>query len=133
VSGHAYEVADPAPVAPLPGWLLAALNPPRPTPRTIPVADHSRAGRYAVAALDNETRAVAATAEGGRDEALLRGARALGRFVAWGDLPRHVVEQALQEAGESAGLSPSQCRSTIRSALNWSIANNQRTDRRVTA
>ena len=95
--------------------------------------DRSRAGHYAAAALDNETRAVAATAEGGRDEALLRGARALGRFVAWGDLPRHVVEQALQDAGEAGGLSPGQCRSTIRSALNWSIANNQRADRRVTA
>ncbi|WP_406494674.1 hypothetical protein [Streptomyces sp. NBC_01604] len=46
-------------------------------------------------------------------------------FVAWGDLPRHVVEQALQEAGETAGLSASECRSTLRSALNWSITHNQ--------
>lgn len=56
---------------------------------------------------------------------MFRAARALGRFVAWGDLPRHVVEQALQEGGEAAGLSASECRSTLRSALNWSITHNQ--------
>jgi hypothetical protein len=50
----------------------------------------------------------------------------MGRFIAWGDLPRHEVEQALQEAGEAVGLPPSQCRATLRSALNWSIAHNQR-------
>ena len=61
----------------------------------------------------------------------VRAARALGRFVAWGDLPRHVVEDALQAGGETAGLSASECRSTIRSALDWSIAHNQR--RRATA
>ncbi|RKN07290.1 bifunctional DNA primase/polymerase [Streptomyces radicis] len=133
VDGQVYEVIDPAPVAPLPDWLRQTLTPPPPPRRTtIPTATGaSRAGRYAQAALDNETATVAATTEGGRDEALLRGARALGRFIAWGDLPRHVVEQALQEAGETAGLPPSQCRSTIRSALNWSIANNPR--RGVTA
>ncbi|WP_049581072.1 bifunctional DNA primase/polymerase [Streptomyces sp. SBT349] len=132
VGGQTYQVTDPVPVAPLPGWLLAALTPPRPARRNVPVAtSSSRAGRYADTALTNETTAIATTAEGGRDEALLRGARALGRFIAWGDLPRHVVEQALQEAGESAGLPPGQCRSTIRSALNWSITNNPH--RRVTA
>ncbi len=62
---------------------------------------------------------------GERESKLFRAARALGRLVAWGDLPRHVVEQALQEAGESVGLSPAECRSTLRSALNWSIAHNQ--------
>ncbi|MFV2119635.1 DNA primase, partial [Streptomyces sp. Act-28] len=51
----------------------------------------------------------------------LRGARAVGRFVAWGDIPRHVAEEAFQEAGEAAGLPPAECRATIRSALDWSI------------
>ncbi|MFD5319348.1 bifunctional DNA primase/polymerase [Streptomyces sp. NPDC127098] len=135
VGGRAYEVADAAPVAPLPEWLLTLLTPPLPParPAAVAVASGTRAERYAAAALASETHAVATTAEGGRDEALLRAARALGRFVAWGDLPRHVVEQALQEAGESTGLPAGQCRSTIRSALNWSITHNQRTGRRASA
>ncbi|MFD5315165.1 DNA primase, partial [Streptomyces ardesiacus] len=41
------------------------------------------------------------------------------------DLPRHVVEQALQEEGEAVGLTAAECRSTLRSALNWSITHNQ--------
>lgn len=68
---------------------------------------------------------MAAAQVGERETKLFRAARALGRFVAWGDLPRHVVEQALQEGGEAAGLSASECRSTLRSALDWSIAHNQ--------
>ncbi len=68
---------------------------------------------------------MAGASVGGREAVLFRAARPLGRFIAWGDLPRHVVEQALQEAGEGAGLTAAECRSTLRSALNWSIAHNQ--------
>jgi hypothetical protein len=42
--------------------------------------------------------------------------------VAWGDIPRHVVEEAIQGAGEATGLRPAECRTTIRSALDWVIA-----------
>ncbi|MFE7387923.1 bifunctional DNA primase/polymerase [Streptomyces sp. NPDC057582] len=121
VNGQAYEVTDPAPVAELPAWLLVALTPgPQPAQ---PVRIHvPRCGnRAAEVALERETVAVAAAPEGDRNEQLLRSARAVGRFVAWGDLPRHGVEQAFQVAGESAGLSAAECRSTVRSALNWSI------------
>jgi hypothetical protein len=51
----------------------------------------------------------------------IMGARALGRFVAWGEIARDVVEEAFQAAGEAAGLPPRECRATIRSALDWSI------------
>ncbi|MET8780297.1 bifunctional DNA primase/polymerase [Streptomyces sp. NPDC004589] len=111
--------------APLPEWLHTILQP-TPKPSQSPseaLAGHSR--RYADVALAQEARNVATAQHGAREAALFRAARALGRFVAWGDLPRHVVEQALQEAGETAGLSASECRSTLRSALNWSIAHNQ--------
>ncbi|MFJ5123694.1 bifunctional DNA primase/polymerase [Streptomyces sp. NPDC088555] len=121
VNGHAYEVTDPAPVADLPTWLLQALTA-EPAPAQ-PV--HLQAPRFgnraADVALERETATVRATTEGGRNEQLLRSARAVGRFVAWGDLPRHEVEQAFQEAGESTGLPAAECRTTIRSALNWSI------------
>ncbi|MEU1490358.1 bifunctional DNA primase/polymerase [Streptomyces sp. NPDC005775] len=121
VNGEAYEVTDAAPVADLPVWLLAALAPaPQPVQ---PVRIHvSRYGnRAAEVALQRETTAVASAPEGDRNTQLLKSARAVGRFVAWGDLPRHEVEQAFQVAGESAGLPAAECRSTLRSALNWSI------------
>lgn len=118
----AYEVAEAAPVAPLPAWLTALLVESRPSavapaPLLIPEA----VTRRARAALERETAAVAATQEGGRNQRLLEGARALGRFVAWGEIPRTVVEEAFQAGGESAGLTGAECRATIRSALDWSI------------
>ncbi|MBY8345210.1 bifunctional DNA primase/polymerase [Streptomyces spinosirectus] len=128
----AYEALCGSVAARLPDWLQSIL---RPAPRasqtpSIAVAGQSR--RYADVALGNETRNVATAQHGERERTLFTAARALGRFVAWGDLPRHVVEQALQEAGEAAGLTVAECRSTLRSALNWSIAHNQ-TGRRATA
>ncbi|MEU0040541.1 bifunctional DNA primase/polymerase [Streptomyces sp. NPDC006333] len=120
-----YEAVSGPVVAPVPSWLLSSLQPaPRPV-QAPSVAVAAQSHRYADVALANETRNVAGAQRGSREARLFRAARALGRFVAWGDLPRHVVEQALQEAGETAGLSASECRSTLRSALDWSIAHNQ--------
>ncbi|MGW0793555.1 bifunctional DNA primase/polymerase [Streptomyces sp. NPDC002692] len=121
-----YEALSGPLVAPVPTWLLSIL---KPVPRAVQAPSGVVAGqsfRYADVALANETRNVSGAQRGSREARLFRAARALGRFVAWGDLPRHVVEQALQGAGEATGLSASECRSTLRSALDWSIAHNQR-------
>ncbi|MFD8071893.1 bifunctional DNA primase/polymerase [Streptomyces sp. NPDC059718] len=121
-----YEAVGGPVAVSLPRWLQSILEP-APKPAQAPsmaVAGQSR--RYADIALTNEMWNVASAQQGAREAALFRAARAVGRFVAWGDLPRHVVEQALQEAGETAGLPAAQCRSTLRSALNWSIAHNPR-------
>ncbi|MET8958163.1 bifunctional DNA primase/polymerase [Streptomyces sp. NPDC004074] len=120
-----YEALCDRLAAPLPEWLHAILKPASKPPQGPSEASAGQSRRYADVALSNEARNVATAQQGAREAALFRAARALGRFVAWGDLPRHVVEQALQEAGETAGLSASECRSTLRSALNWSIAHNQ--------
>ncbi|MEE1929833.1 bifunctional DNA primase/polymerase [Streptomyces sp. TRM 70351] len=128
----AYEVTDHAPPAPLPRWLLDALAPPpppRPTAGTPAVS--SAVPGYVAAALRNETANVAGASEGVRNWTLVRAARALGRFVASGDLARHVVEQALKEAGQAAGLRESECTPAITSALNWSIAHNGAGHRRA--
>ncbi|MCX5286923.1 bifunctional DNA primase/polymerase [Streptomyces sp. NBC_00183] len=121
----AYEALRSPLVAPLPAWLQSILEPAPRAPQAPPMALAGQSRRYADVALTSETRNIASAQPGAREAALFRVARALGRFVAWGDLPRSVVEQALQEAGEAAGLSASECRSTLRSALNWSIAHNQ--------
>ncbi|REE62410.1 bifunctional DNA primase/polymerase-like protein [Streptomyces sp. 3212.3] len=120
----AYTVVNDLPPAPLPEWLCARLTT-RQASRTLSAAPSSvRASSYAVAGLNAETASVQQAAEGERNATLLRAARALGRFIAWGDLPREQVEEALQWAGEAAGLSPRSCEATIRSGLNWSIARN---------
>ncbi|WP_405890267.1 bifunctional DNA primase/polymerase [Streptomyces sp. NBC_00133] len=119
-----YTPVDPTPPAPLPEWLYAFLTPRQASRGLMAVPASSRASRYAAAALRAETATVRDAPQGERNATLLAGARALGRFIVWGDLPRDVVEEALQSAGECAGLSERQCRSTVRSGLNWSIAHN---------
>jgi hypothetical protein len=125
VNGRTYEVTDPAPVAPLPAWLLAALTPPKKPVRPVPEVVATRASRYATAALRNETSNVATAPEGTRNATVLRAARALGRLVASGDLPRREVEEALSGAALSVGNeSQRYYDDVINRALNWSIANN---------
>ncbi|MGW5634827.1 bifunctional DNA primase/polymerase [Streptomyces sp. NPDC003832] len=117
-----YEVTHDHPAASLPEWLLQRLQTtPKPSTVPAPLLIPGRATRRAEVALERETAAVRGTSEGGRNTRLLVGARALGRFVAWGEIARDVVETAFQASGEASGLSPAECRTTIRSALDWSI------------
>ncbi|MET8534739.1 bifunctional DNA primase/polymerase [Streptomyces sp. NPDC005065] len=120
VGGRAYEVAHRAPVADAPAWLLLALKP-APKPAAPEIAVPRDASRRAQVALERERAAIEAAVEGEREATLFRAARSMGRFVAWGDIPRHVVEEAFQGAGEAVGLKSYECRSTLRSALDWSI------------
>ncbi|MEU6001891.1 bifunctional DNA primase/polymerase [Streptomyces sp. NPDC047197] len=123
----AYTVDVDGPTAELPDWLHTLLQAPPAPPaapavaRLAPLLVPGTASRRASVALEREAAGVAGAGEGGRNQRLLAGARALGRFVAWGEIPRQVVEEAFQAAGEAAGLSAPECTATIRSALNWSI------------
>ncbi|MFJ9727987.1 bifunctional DNA primase/polymerase [Streptomyces sp. NPDC101209] len=119
-----YEALSGPETASLPAWLQSILEPAPRAPQAPSMAIAGQSRQYADVALANEARNVASAQQGAREGTLFRAARALGRFVAWGDLPRSVVEQALQEAGEAAGLTVAECRSTLRSALDWSIAHN---------
>ncbi|MGV9396317.1 bifunctional DNA primase/polymerase [Streptomyces sp. NPDC003668] len=116
-----YEALCASVAAPLPSWLLSILNPAPARlagPLRLPAVDGSRA---ALAALEAECAVVTAAPEGLRNTVLNRCAFKVGRFVAWGDLPRQTVEDAFQGAGESVGLTAAECRTTIRSALDSSI------------
>ncbi|MCM1948619.1 bifunctional DNA primase/polymerase [Streptomyces sp. G2] len=120
----AYTVLDDAPVLPLPGWLLDALTarqePARPRTATLAVPG-SGGSRAARAALERECGNVQAAPAKQANNTLNRSAFLVGRFVAWGDLDRAVVEEAFQGAGEARGLTAAECRATIRSALDSSI------------
>ncbi|MFF6775801.1 bifunctional DNA primase/polymerase [Streptomyces sp. NPDC012637] len=118
----AYTVLDSIAPIPLPGWLAEALaDRPKPVRAAAPAPALTSGARVASVALERETAAVQSATEGGRNAQLLTSVRAVGRFVAWGDIPRHVAEEAFQVAGEAAGLPPAECRATIRSALDWSL------------
>ncbi|MFD7294126.1 bifunctional DNA primase/polymerase [Streptomyces sp. NPDC059897] len=117
----AYEALSGSLAAPLPEWLQTILKPApaRSTgPLRLPVANGSRA---ALAALHAECAVVVGAPETQRNTTLNLCAFKVGRFVAWGDLARHVVEEAFQGAGESCGLTSAECRATIRSALDSSM------------
>ncbi|MEV5800558.1 bifunctional DNA primase/polymerase [Streptomyces collinus] len=116
-----YEALCASVAAPLPSWLQSTLQPAPTRPRgplRLPAVDGSRA---ALAALEAECAAVAAAPEGLRNTVLNRCAFKVGRFVAWGDIPRQTVEDAFQGAGEAVGLTAAECRTTIRSALDSSM------------
>ncbi|MEH0472233.1 bifunctional DNA primase/polymerase [Streptomyces sp. B21-097] len=105
----------------LPGWLHEILRPVPVgpvSPLRLPAVSGSRA---ALAALQAECAVVSAAPDSQRNITLNRCAFKVGRFVAWGDVPRHVVEEAFQGAGEARGLTAAECRATIRSALDSSI------------
>lgn len=117
-----YAALGDEPVTNLPEWLQKALTAPqRPAMTPVLLMPTRDTDRYATAVLQREVTAVATTAEGGRQAELLRAVRAVGRFVAWGDLDRATVEAAFTRGGESAGLPPAECRNTIRKALDYSI------------
>ncbi|WP_405143832.1 bifunctional DNA primase/polymerase [Sphaerisporangium sp. NBC_01403] len=101
-----YRVTNPAPPAPLPAWLAARLTPPPTTPASTaprPTAlDHARLSRYSHAALSGEVERVVNAPDGGRNRALNLAGWKLGKLIARGVLPRGVVEQALQQAAETA-------------------------------
>ncbi|WP_329289399.1 bifunctional DNA primase/polymerase [Streptomyces sp. NBC_01455] len=117
-----YTVTDDTTPAELPPWLLSLLElPPAPQPVAPFVWPTVSGSRAATAALERECRAVVAAPEGLGNITLNRCAFKVGRFVAWGDIARQVVEEAFQGAGESRGLTAAECRATIRSALDSSL------------
>ncbi|MFB7515722.1 bifunctional DNA primase/polymerase [Streptomyces sp. NPDC056144] len=122
--GGSYTVLEDAPVLPLPSWLLEALTarqePRRPRGGAL-VALVASGGRAARAALERECHNVQAAPAKQANNTLNRSVFLVGRFVAWGDIDRQVVEDAFQGAGEARGLTAAECRATIRSALDSSI------------
>lgn len=109
--------------------LIARLDEPSadapPAPSPPPPAD-SRARRYALSALDAETRAVAQAPPGTRNSALNDAALKMGSLVASGALVESVVRAALEDAARASGLARDDgirsVRATIESGLKAGLA-----------
>jgi hypothetical protein len=96
-----YALQHRAPIAAAPGWLLDLVDPPPkpPPPRTMaPFARNGRGSRFALAALDNETRAILSAADGTQHATINRAGFAIGGLVAGGELPEGEAMAALRSA-----------------------------------
>ncbi|WP_149536749.1 bifunctional DNA primase/polymerase [Siccirubricoccus phaeus] len=133
-SGRAYEWAQGrAPgeveVAHAPAWLYEALDggdrhragTPARAPRDPGGA--TAANAYAGAALDGETMAVLGAGEGTRNDTLHAAAVKLGSLVGAGLLDRRQVEHELTKAALGCGLLLHEIEATLRSGLNFGVAN----------
>jgi len=125
ISGRFYQAHNVrAPLSPLPGWIVAALNEKRAEPQALTpaaragqAAPEGRAMAYAMAALRGEALRVAGAREGTRNDTLNRAAFALGQLVAGGRLSEFVVLTALTDAAAQAGLPAPEAQRTIRSGM----------------
>ncbi len=105
---------------PLPGWITwLPTDPPAPpeAARPLPLPDGTAGRAYALAALREETRRVAAARPGTRNDTLNRAAFALGQLVAARLLPPLPVMTSLADAAAYAGLPADEARRTIRSGM----------------
>ncbi|MFE2914206.1 bifunctional DNA primase/polymerase [Kitasatospora indigofera] len=124
VDGAAYRVELDLPPLPLPALLLISEK--STTARPAPARTSGRISdpvAWANAALDRECDKVATTGEGRRNRALVGAARSLARMVATRHLTRTVVEDRLTAAADAAGLGHAEAARTIRSGLDWGLAN----------
>ncbi|QKG27311.1 bifunctional DNA primase/polymerase [Actinomadura verrucosospora] len=123
-----YTVTNPAPPAPLPGWLADLLAAARAAPT--PLGAGNRPGTvadlpsYVQAALKGEAARVAGAVPGGRNHALNKAAYNLGRLIGAGLLPEDAARDVLWGAvsvhlgpDRTADIHPADARATIGCAL----------------
>jgi hypothetical protein len=107
------------PLAPLPGWVAEALEPPPAAPvgepRMLPIG--SPYTRYGLAALAGLVDEMAGTPEGQRNATLNALAYRAGRLVAAGELAEAVAFQALVDAALTSGLEADEAGRTFRSGF----------------
>jgi hypothetical protein len=121
IGERAYTVRDERAPIPMPAWIADLLESKPPpgaglsVPVTVPRGGQGAA--YAMAALRDEARLVAAARPGTRNDTLNRAAFSLGQLVAAGLLPQLAVISALAGAAERAGLPEDEVRRTVRSGM----------------
>jgi hypothetical protein len=103
------------------------VNIPQATPQAAQVIEAQRvqpsgAQAYALQAAMGEAQAVAATREGGRNDALNKAAYKLGGYVGAGAIDPATAAAALESAAQRAGLPASETAATIASGLNAGAA-----------
>jgi hypothetical protein len=121
-----YTVTNPADTAPLPAWLATLLEPARRRPVTTGQVHQALTtspgmATYVTRALRGEVDRVLAAKEGRRNHTLNTAAFAVGTLVGAGMLPKHLAQDALEQAGFQIGLEPSEVEATVHSGLQAGI------------
>ena len=116
-----YTIIQPAPIAPLPGWLVAALTP---TTQSAPLPRHltdRHRSRYLQAILAGETEGIVNATPGTRNNALNRAAFIFGQLIGGGALSEATAIDALRRAAGRhvgrAGFTQAEMTRTIMSGL----------------
>jgi len=118
IGGRAYTARDETTPVPLPAWIAGLLrDQPEAGGRSAPRDGARSTATYALAALRDETRMVAAARPGTRNATLNRAAFSLGQLAAAGLLAPAAVASALADAAVRAGLPAGEASRTIRSGL----------------
>ena len=94
-----YSVLDDAMPAPIPAWLLALLDPPKPAPAPYqPPRLSGAATPYGSAALDRATSAIMSASDGAKHDTLNRECFSIGGLVTAGEIPEGEARSALESA-----------------------------------
>ena len=124
------------PLAPMPEWLLALLEKPKPRPATngtaarVIVRDPAgEASPWAEKALRDECERVAHAKEGTRNDTLNRAAFNLGQLIGGGHLERARVEADLYAAAEACGLVTDDGEAAVRGTMRSGIEAGMQTPR----
>jgi len=106
-------------LAPVPEWLLRLLlsEPPPGAPVPLNLRSDLNTARYVVAAVEGESRQLASTPKGSRNNRLFIAAARLGGFVAAGVLRQADLERALEVAAEACSLTRDKGSASVRATI----------------
>lgn len=124
VDGRRYTTLNATRPQPVPSWIVAALNTPKPT---VQQSTAPRVDAYAHAALRAELDRVLSAPPGTRNDNLNKAAFALGQLVAAGLLDRAQVEAALTVAAHHVGQGATEAARSIASGLDSGANHPRRT------
>lgn len=114
--GYSWLNLDAIDIAPMPQWITDKLRTQhRPPDRTAYLLPPSVG--YGAKALAEEAALLAATSEGGRNDALNKASFRLAQLVASGHLSQSSVEEAMLSAARACGLPEHEAQRTIRSGV----------------
>jgi hypothetical protein len=114
---HGFTVENPGTIAPLPQWLIAALNPPPPKPTLVSSAPVCPLFSRSDGWLRGLVRLVAWAPEGQRNSILFWASCRAGEAVRDGKAAEAFVIDVLAEAARHAGLTEREAQRTIQSGL----------------
>ena len=133
----AYSFVEESPVAEPPDWLLNMVSPPASVhsqtspPRPLPPKHEGPLPPYVQAAIDGELSNVATASHGTRNDALNRGAFALGQWVGGGSITEAEAREMLLDAADQSGIRHDDGQAQTLKTIDGGLAKGMQTPRTV--